>query len=83
MKTKYYQLRERADEVVSIGVIKYENEEFDLKQIKKALQSHFDEEVNDIVIQQYGWDESITITFTMKDRDEKETVDGEETWLYF
>lgn len=83
MKTKYYQLRERADEVVSIGVIKSVDDEFDLEQIKKALGSHFDEEVSDIVIEEYGWEGSITITFTLETREERETIDGEETWLYF
>lgn len=83
MKTKYYQLRERADEVVSIGVIKSVDGVFDLEQIKKALESHFDESVSDIVIEEYGWEGSITITFRLETREDKETVDGEETWLYF
>lgn len=83
MKTKYYQLRERADEVVSIGVIKSVDDVFDLEQIKKALESHFDESVSNIVVEEYGWEGSITVTFTLESREGREIVDGEETWLYF
>lgn len=83
MKTKYYQLRERADEVNSIGVIKSENGEFDLEQIKTALESHFDEEVSFIKVEEYGVYEEIEISFRLDVREEMEIVDGEQTWLYF
>lgn len=82
MKTKYYQLRERAEDVVSIGIIKSVGGIFDLEQIKNALEAHFNEDVSNIEVENYDWDGSITITFNLESRDEKETADGEETWLY-
>lgn len=83
METKYYQLRERVEEANSIGVIKSENGEFDLEQIKIALQSHFDEGVSFIKVEEYGVYEEIVISFRLDVREEIEIVDGEQTWLYF
>lgn len=83
MRTKYYQLREREDEANSIGVIKSENGEFNLEQIKTALQSHFDDGVSFIKVEEYGIYEEIIISFRLDGREEIEIVDGEQTWLYF
>lgn len=82
METKYYQLRERAGENNNIGVIKVVNGHFDIGQIETALTSHFDEEVSNIDIIEYGWNE-VYFEFDLCDRDEREVVDGELTWLYF
>ena len=83
MTTKYYQLTERADENNSIGVIKCENGKFDLMQIKIALQAHFAEEITNIEVDDIdSWDGVITISFNMEGREDRETVDGQQTWLY-
>lgn len=81
--TKYYQLTERADENNSIGVIKCENGKFNITQIKTALQAHFVEEISCIEVDDTDdWYGVITISFNMEGREEMETVDGQQTWLY-
>lgn len=87
LKEKYFQLMERADECNSIGVVRmigsFENEET-LNNIKKAIEAHFDSEVENIKISNadaYG-NYAIYFDFTDEDR-ETEIIDAVETWLYF
>lgn len=46
-------------------------------------ESHFDEEVSFIKVEEYGVYEEIEISFRLDVREEMEIVDGEQTWLYF
>ena len=81
---KYFQLRERASDNASIGTVKSINGKFDLEKIKVALQSHFDDEVSDIKIADFNeYSNDNTLSFYLHDRDERETVDLEQTWLFF
>lgn len=79
-KTRYFQLRERADNINSIGVISSSEGKFDTDSIQDALENHFDERVFNIKIEDDHY--SIIISFDMEDKDEREYVDGEQTWLY-
>ena len=79
-KAKYFQLRERSDTVNSIGVISSISDKFDIDNIQDALESHFDDQVSSIRIE--GWDDDIIISFNLESRDEREYVDGEQTWMY-
>lgn len=81
---KYFQLRERASENASIGTVKSINGKFDVEKIKEALQSHFDDEVSDIKVKEvYCYGSHYEASFYLKDREETETIDLEQTWLFF
>ena len=84
MKTQYFNLRETAEQPNVIGVIKSINGNFDLQKITEALESYFDEEVLNVSIMEsdeyFG---TISVQFNLESREETETVEGEETFLYF
>jgi hypothetical protein len=87
MTIQYYQLLERASEANSIGVIKVENGEYPKDQIKKAIQSHLDEEIEIVDIKELTHVNSIEIHIKREhdsfDQGETDVIEGIETWLYF
>lgn len=80
-KVKYYQLTERADSYSSIGVIKQVGDDYPLHTIREALEAHFDEEVTNIEVEYFNSTGNIEVSFDYNGS--RETVDGEQTWLYF
>lgn len=80
-KVKYYQLTERAQGCTPIGVIKQVGEDYPLHKIKEALEDHFGEEVADIEVEYFNSTGNIEVSFDCNGF--RDTVDGEQTWLYF
>lgn len=84
MNTQYFNLRETAEQPNVIGVIRSVNGNFDLQKITEALESYFDEEVLNVNITEHDeYFGTISVQFNLESREETETVEGEETFLYF
>ena len=82
MSTKYYQIQESADEFFSVGVIKIEEGNIPTEQIKEAIQSHIDEEID--VLSVDGVEEYGDIRIHIRRADGcKDLFTGIQTWLYF
>lgn len=75
---KYYQLIERAGTNNLIGVVLCMEGHFNKYHVKEALVSHFDSDISNIMLDE----ENLEISFNLDDRDERETVDLVQTWLY-
>lgn len=86
-KEKYFQLLERNSPQPSIGVVKSIGSIMNaitLPHIKRALESHFDEEIKNISISEMDSYGNYTISFDFKNNERKrERIDAIETWLYF
>lgn len=79
---KYYQLRENADSLQSIGVIRVEKGAFPTEKIKEAIISHLDEEIEVVNVEIDEYDGNLVVKIFRLDGEEN-FITGEQTWLYF
>lgn len=78
----YYTVRETADEQNNVGTFKRINGEFDRELLKKAIESHLDETIEIISIEDYPVSQ-VSIVIRRAEEQGTEEFTAEQTWLYF